>query len=121
MFDFFSNQIVNLVTMRRPGGPEDILVEARRLRDLDVPKAPVARAAVTGDQVLLSAAVPGPVSPLPIKPSEPVETGNRVGEVLRRLREERRKTGDKTSGDSTDPSEETPNDPPAAGHLDRWV
>lgn len=71
--------------------------------------------------MFLSAAVPGPVSPLPIKPSEPVETGNRVGEVLRRLREERRKTGDKTSGDSTDPSEETPNDPPAAGHLDRWV
>ena len=117
MFDFFSNQVVNLIAMRRPGGPEDVLVEARRLRDLDVPKAPMARAAVTEDQLLLSAAVPGPISPLPIKPSEPVETGNRVGEVLRRLRESRRKTAAKTS----DPSQDAPDDPPAGGHLDRWA
>lgn len=67
--------------------------------------------------MLLSVAVPGPVSPLPVKPSEPVETGNRVGEVLRRLRESRRKTAAKTSG----PSQDGPDDPPAVGHLDRWA
>lgn len=121
MFDFFSNQVVNLVAMRRPGGPEGVLVEARRLRDLDVPMVPVARAAVAEDQVLLGAAVPGPVSPIPVKPSEPVETGNRVGEVLRRLRDSRRKTAAKTSGDSTDPSQDAPDDRPAPGHLDRWA
>ena len=67
--------------------------------------------------MFLSAAVPGPVSPIPVKPGEPVETGNRVGEVLRRPRESRRKTAAKTS----DPSQDAPDDPPAAGHLDRWA
>ena len=121
MFDFLSNQVVNLVAMRRPGGPEDVLLEARRLRDLEVPKAPVARAAATEDQVLLRAAVPGPVSPIPVKSSEPVETGNRVAEVLRRLRESRRKAAAKASDPSTDPTHDALDDPSAPGHLDRWA
>ena len=121
MFDFFSNQLLAMVGTRRSGGPEGVMMEARRLRDLEVPLVPVARAAGAEDQVLLGAAVPGPTAPLPVKPNEPCETGNRVGDVLRRLRESRRKAASKVSRRSGDPPENASDDPSTGGRLDRWA
>ena len=121
MFDFLSNQILSIVASRRSGGADGVVAETRRSMELDAPKTPVARPATTEDQVLLSGAACTPPAAIPLKPSEPAETGNRVGDVLRRLRGSRRKAAPERSHSEEEPSEDTPDDQPKGHRFDRWA
>jgi hypothetical protein len=121
VFDFLSNQILSIVAARRSGGMDGLLAETRRFAELEAPKVPVARGAAAEDQVFLSGGAPLPPAPLPVRPSEPAETGNRVGDVLRRLRESRRKAAPKASGASDDPPGDALDDPPTGHRFDRWA
>jgi hypothetical protein len=121
VFDFLSNQILSIVASRRSGSADGLVAETRRLMELDAPKTPVARPASTEDQVFLSGAAHTPPAPIPLKPSEPAETGNRVGDVLRRLRRSRRKATPERSHPEEEPSEDTPDNQPKGHRFDRWA
>jgi hypothetical protein len=121
VFESLSDQIISMIAGPRRGDMEGLLTEARRFTDLDVPKAPAARAPTAEDQVLLSRAAQTPPAPIPVKPTEPAEAGYRVKDFLRRLRESRRKTPPRAAVRSGDPPEDGPDNPPSGHRFDRWA
>jgi hypothetical protein len=93
VFDFLGGQVLNLLTVRRLGGPEAPLPETKRLLPPEIPTTPIARGATAEDQVLLGAAPYAPGPPIPLKPNEPAAPENRVRDVLRRVRDRQRQLG----------------------------
>ena len=121
MFDFLSTQILSIAAPRRAGGADASFADARHLAEREMSRAPTPRPVATEDQVLISGAARVPPPPIPVKPGEPTDTGNRVRSVLRRLRGFGRRSG---QPDPHDPDREDrdASDQPAAGHhLDRWA
>ena len=121
MFDFLSNQILSVMATRRPTGAEGPPTDVRRAAEFQASRIPVARSATTEDQVFLSGAVPLPPPPTPVKPSDPTETGNRVRDLLRRLKAQRRNSRPGESVTPEEPTEDTREDPAAGHRFDRWA
>lgn len=117
MFDFLSNQILGILATRRVGGADPASPEASHLVEREMPRALTARPASTEDQVFLSGAARVPPPPLPVKPSEPTETGNRVRDALRRLRAFGRRSGRSARHDPE--NHEPPDEPPTHHRFDR--
>ncbi len=88
MFDFLAYQLLTIAETRRQGLSADLLAESR----------------------------PRP-EPLPLGPNQPAATRFQVTDVLRRLRENRRKASNLLERVSPEPPEAHP-----VGHIiDRWV
>jgi hypothetical protein len=119
VFDFLSNQILSIAAARRPGPADTPSAEGRNPAQRDMPRALTARPASTEDEVFLSSAARVPPAPLPVKPSEPTETGNRVRDVLRRLRGFGRRSGRPSRHDPGPENRETPEQPPTQHCFDR--
>jgi hypothetical protein len=115
VFDFLSNQILSIAATRRAGGADTPSAENRQPAEREMPRALTARAASTEDQVFLSSAARVPPAALPVKPSEPTETGNRVRDALRRLRGFGRRSA-RTDRQDPDPEDHDASDPPPDHH-----
>ncbi len=119
MFDFLSNQVLGITATRRAGGGDSLPAENRHPTEREMPRALAARSTSTEDQVFLSSAARVPPAALPVKPSEPTETGNRVREALRRLKALGRRSG-RSGHQGADPEDpDTPEDPHAHRGFDR--
>ena len=121
MFDFLSNQILSVMATRRPTADEGPPTDVRRAAEFQASRMPVARGATTEDQVFLSGAVRLPPPPTPVKPSEPTETGNRVRDLLRRLKGQRRNSRSGEPIAPEEPTEVTREDLSAGHRFDRWA
>jgi hypothetical protein len=119
VFDFLSNQILSIAAMRRAGGADTPSAENRHAAEREMPRALTARPASTEDQVFLSNAARVPPAPLPVKPSEPTETGNRVRDTLRRLRGFGRRSRRSDRQDPDPEDHEAPDHPPTHHRFDR--
>lgn len=119
MFDFLSNHVLSIAATRRAAGADTLSAENRHPAEREMPRALTARSASTEDQVFLSSAARVPPAPLPVKPNEPTDTGNRVRDVLRRLRAFGRRSArfDRRDPDAED--HEAPDQPPARHRFDR--
>lgn len=121
MFDFLSHQILSIAATRRPGGADTPSAGSRQPAERDMPRALTAASVATEDQVFLSSGARVPPAPLPVKPSEPSGTGNRVRDLLRRLRGSGRRAHQPEPDDTDRENDDALESPPLARRFDRWA
>jgi len=121
VFDFLGNHVLSIAAMRRAGGIDTPAADHRQAAEQGLPRAITSRAASTDDQVFLSSAARVLPAPLPVKPNEPAETGNRVRDALRRLRDLGRRFGRSERRDRDLDEHNASNPPPGGRRFDGWA
>jgi hypothetical protein len=119
VFDFLSRQVMGITASPRQPGYDGQPGDVRRAGEREAPAPVVARPATAEDQVLLGGKAAPPLPPLPVRPSEPAETGNRIRDLLRRLRGQPRRSGGRRSPPSEAPCEEEADSEHTGQRFDR--